>query len=49
MHKESLSIVCVGSNIESLCCLEAFKNNDIRISGLITLPFQYQKKKKGSH
>ena len=44
MNKESLRIVCVGSNIESLCCLEAFKDNDIRISGLVTLPFQHQKR-----
>lgn len=42
MNKENLSIVCVGSNIESLCCLKGFKDNNIRISGLVTLPFQDQ-------
>ena len=42
MNKENLSIVCVGSNIESLCCLQGFKDNNIRISGLVTLPFQDQ-------
>jgi len=42
MNKENLSVVCVGSNIESLCCLKGFKDNNIRISGLVTLPFQDQ-------
>ena len=42
MNKENLSIVCVGSNIESLYCLQGFKDNNIRISGLVTLPFQDQ-------
>ena len=42
MTNEDLSIVCVGSNIESLCCLQGFKDNNIRISGLVTLPFQDQ-------
>jgi len=42
MNKENLSVVCVGSNIESLCCLQGFKDNNIRISGLVTLPFQNQ-------
>ena len=42
MNKENLSVVCVGSNIESLCCLQGFKDNNIRISGLVTLPFQDQ-------
>mgnify|MGYP006162305099 CR=1 FL=1 len=42
--KEKINIVCVGSNIESMLCLQKFKANNITISGLVTLPFQKQKR-----
>jgi len=44
MNKEIISVVCVGSNIESLACLQKFKANNIRILGLVTLPFQDQER-----
>jgi len=37
INNENLSIVCVGSNIESLVCLQTFKDNNIHVSGLVTL------------
>ena len=39
-----LSVVCVGFNLESLYCLQGFKDNNIHISGVVTLPFQEQKR-----
>ena len=44
INKKNLSLVCVGSNIESLVCLHKFKENNIQLSGLITLDFQQQKR-----
>ncbi len=42
--KEKTKIVCVGSNIESMVCLQKFTGKNITISGLVTLPFQKQKR-----
>ena len=44
MNNEKINIVCVGSNIESMVCLQKFKGNNITISGLVTLPFQQEKR-----
>lgn len=44
INKNNLSVVCVGSNIESLVCLNKFRDNNIKISGLVTLGFQQQKR-----
>tara|TARA_B100000795_G_scaffold107137_1_gene79130 strand:- start:938 stop:1870 length:933 start_codon:yes stop_codon:yes gene_type:complete len=44
IKKQNLSVVCVGSNIESLVCLHKFKDNKIQITGLVTLDFQQQKR-----
>jgi methionyl-tRNA formyltransferase len=44
INKQNLSVVCVGSNIESLVCLHKFKENSIQIAGLVTLDFQQQKR-----
>jgi methionyl-tRNA formyltransferase len=44
INKHNLSVVCVGSNIESLVCLNKFKDNNIQIAGLVTLEFQQQKR-----
>ncbi len=44
IKKESLRVVCVGSNIESQVCLQEFKDNNIHIIGLVTLPFMEQKR-----
>lgn len=38
--KDKINIVCVGSNLESMVCLKNFKENNILISGLVTLPFR---------
>ena len=39
-----LNIICVGANIESLFCLQNFADNHIRISGVITLPLNEEKR-----
>jgi methionyl-tRNA formyltransferase len=44
VNNEKINIVCVGSNIESMVCLQKFKGNNITISGLVTLPFQQEKR-----
>ena len=44
VNNEKINIVCVGSNIESMVCLRKFKNNNITISGLVTLPFMEQER-----
>lgn len=37
INKDNIRIVCVGSNIESLICLQRFKDDNIYIHGLVTL------------
>ena len=44
IKKQNLSVVCIGSNIESLICLHKFKDNNIQIAGLVTLDFQQQER-----
>ena len=44
INRQNLSVVCVGSNIESLVCLRKFKDNNIHIAGLVTLEFQQQRR-----
>ena len=44
VNNEKINIVCVGSNIESMVCLQKFKVNNISISGLVTLPFQQERR-----
>jgi len=44
INKQNISIVCVGSNIESLVCLHKFKDCDIQIAGLVTLDLKEQKR-----
>ena len=44
INKQNLSVVCIGSNIESLVCLHKFIDNNIQIAGLVTLDFQQQER-----
>ena len=44
VDKENFTVVCVGSNIESMVCLQKLKDSDIKITGLVTLPFIEQKR-----
>ena len=44
VNKENFTVVCVGSNIESMVCLQKFRQKSIPVSGLVTLPFKEQKR-----
>ena len=44
VNKDNFTVVCVGSNIESMVCLQKFRQKNIPVSGLVTLPFKEQKR-----